>query len=233
MKPLALVGLIFMLPIFAHTAKLEPLIGSAWAKRNPHKLPYSTCYIYIVEVTAGIVKNYTAWTGPLVLHCETRQMKYAPHGLKFSIPLEVSVNNLGLTGVIGVAPLVFNVFGLQGKSVLAIFDHYKGHSISIGLPALGIIEKGYRSEGNIRLNTMARTLYAGIEIGKSKIVIKPASHIKNKWCLDNEYIINNKITQTRDQKYCDDLKIGLEKGQKPNFDLSHLENLNFIFKGKH
>ena len=232
MKSLALIGLLIALPIFAQGGKLEPLVGSAWAKKNPHKLPYSVCHIQANEFTAGIIKNYTVWSRPLTLYCTTRPLKNAPHGLEFRIPLEASIASIGLTGIIGVAPYLFEVSGLDNKSAWALFDRYKGFSFSLGLPALGVVIKTYHTKSKVQINTVARTLYAGLEIGNSRLVIKPVSKIKKKWCLNNKYIIDGEITQARNQKYCDLTREVLDQGQKPLFNLADLRNLKFVFKGK-
>lgn len=231
MKSFFLVGFLLLLSIVAQGNKLEPLIGSAWGIKNPQKLPFSVCHIQANKFTAGIIKNYTVWHQPLTLHCETRPLDDAPQGLEFRIPFKARIKSVGFTGIIGITPFLFEVSGLHNKSASALYDHYKGFCFSVGIPAFGINIKSYRTTSNIQLSTVARTLYAGLEIDKSELTFKPVSAIKKKWCLDNKYIINGETTQARDQIHCDQLETATEEGQRPPFDASELNKLEFVYQG--
>lgn len=231
MKKLIIISWLLSLPISAQPA---PLVGSLWAIKHPNQLPYTSCELTLKETHAGLIKSYSSVSGRghRTLHCVSRPLKDAPHGLEFTIPLgEININTVGFTAILGLQVLNAHVYQLHGKSVSDLYNIFNGRTVVGGFLHYAGVYKKYGTGNGIKFLVGDRCVALGLEVGKSTLSISRRDVIKRKMCLDNRYIIDSNA-QERDEEYCDGLTVDQNNAKKLFFDSAQIDNFRFVYKAK-
>jgi hypothetical protein len=185
------------------------LLGSDWARENPNKLPYSTCYLTSAfkntpnsNYEMSLIGGYEASEGGIFfLECKTVPFGKYPEGLAFDIPLgPLSGLKMGLMASMSLGARnnyfpVFSVKNLHEKQYKDIFSVYQGFELSLHIVPGAAFSSMTNAQG-IQVNKTMYGVGLGFTLGYIDLLITPFSqkNFISSMCTNHYVLLEDTVT---------------------------------------